>query len=347
MLAVGAAAFAQLNEKNDRKEKAGEDWVLVCDNTNTCRLAGYQMESDDHPVSVLITREAGDVPMSVYLALEAKDQPLPAQVKLTIDGEDLGEVPLNKEGRGLFNAVQAQALGKSIGKNTVPTINFTAGERVWRLSPNGARRRFIELEEKQKRINRPGSFTSPGDSTTPVLAAKKKPVLKLVVPPDDGSDSWSKGDAGFAEFNMELNKRLKNMSGGIKCHPLINNEEAVNEFTKFTVFKLTNDRVLLQSPCEYGTYNMTSIFAVVSGGEKRKIDKVYLISSFGESDDKAYGKGVIRGVEKPGGREDCTAVRELSWDGYKFEETKVLEKGLCRGFSKNPWELPSVVSDVQ
>ncbi len=339
LLMLSGAVFGQSNDG-----QGSEDWVLVCDNTNTCRLAGYQMESDDHPVSVLITREAGDVPMSVYLALEAKDQPLPAQVKLTIDGEDLGEVPLNKEGRGLFNAVQMQALGKSIGKNTIPTINFTDGERVWRLSPNGARRRFIELEEKQKRINRPGSFTSPGDSTTPMLAAKKKPVLKLVVPPADSPTSWSREDAGFAQLNTDIAKALKNM--GIKCHPLINNEEAVNEFAKFTVFKLTNDKVLLQSPCEYGTYNMTSVFAVASG-EKHKIEKVYLISSFGESDDKAYSKGVIRGVEKPGGREDCTAVRELSWDGYKFEETKVLHKGLCRGFSKNPWELPSVVSDVQ
>lgn len=337
LLMLSATALGQSDTKGS------EDWVLVCDNTNTCRLAGYQMEGDANPVSLLITREAGNVPMTAYLALEG--QPLPDQVQLTIDGVDLGPVPLNKSGRGLFNQVQVQALGHSIGKNTVPSINFTAGERVWRLSPNGARRRFIELEEKQKRINRPSSFSSPGDSTTPVLAANKKPVVKLVVPEDDKPDVWSRDDAGFAQFNMDLTKALKNI--GVKCHPLISNEDVVNEFAKFSVFRLTNDKVLLQSPCEYGTYNMSSVFAVASNGEKRKIDKVYIIKSFGESDDQAYRKGVIRGIEKPGGREDCVSVRELSWDGYKFQETKLLHPGLCRGFAKNPWELPSVVSDVQ
>ena len=34
-----------------------QDWDLVCDNTGTCRMAGYQDESSD-PVSILFTRAA-------------------------------------------------------------------------------------------------------------------------------------------------------------------------------------------------------------------------------------------------------------------------------------------------
>ena len=37
-----------------------QDWQVVCDNTRTCRLAGYQAEdSSDFPVSVLLVRHAG------------------------------------------------------------------------------------------------------------------------------------------------------------------------------------------------------------------------------------------------------------------------------------------------
>ncbi|RBC82079.1 DUF1176 domain-containing protein, partial [Xanthomonas oryzae pv. oryzae] len=36
------------------------DWTIACDNTRTCRAAGYQADEGEHlPVSVLLTRTAG------------------------------------------------------------------------------------------------------------------------------------------------------------------------------------------------------------------------------------------------------------------------------------------------
>ena len=32
------------------------DWEIACDNTGTCRAAGYHAEADDRRVSVLLTR---------------------------------------------------------------------------------------------------------------------------------------------------------------------------------------------------------------------------------------------------------------------------------------------------
>ena len=38
-----------------------QDWDLVCDNTGTCRMAGYQEgDGSEHPVSILFTRAAGE-----------------------------------------------------------------------------------------------------------------------------------------------------------------------------------------------------------------------------------------------------------------------------------------------
>lgn len=38
---------------------AHHDWSLACDNTRTCRAAGYQSDDEQLPVSVLHTRKAG------------------------------------------------------------------------------------------------------------------------------------------------------------------------------------------------------------------------------------------------------------------------------------------------
>ena len=39
-----------------------QDWDLICDNTGTCNMAGYQEERDgsEHSVSILFTRSAGE-----------------------------------------------------------------------------------------------------------------------------------------------------------------------------------------------------------------------------------------------------------------------------------------------
>ncbi len=36
-----------------------QDWDIACDNTGTCRLAGYQADETETPVSILFTRQAG------------------------------------------------------------------------------------------------------------------------------------------------------------------------------------------------------------------------------------------------------------------------------------------------
>ncbi|MDH3434307.1 MAG: DUF1176 domain-containing protein, partial [Gammaproteobacteria bacterium] len=47
-----------------------EDWQLACDNTRTCRAAGYQSDDDELAVSVLLTRFAGpDQPVSGKIML--------------------------------------------------------------------------------------------------------------------------------------------------------------------------------------------------------------------------------------------------------------------------------------
>ena len=74
-----------------------QDWDLVCDNTGTCRMAGYQEEGDD-PVSILFTRAAGE-----NAAVEGKFTILPfgeadrdvqvgQDIEIWLNGKSLGKV---------------------------------------------------------------------------------------------------------------------------------------------------------------------------------------------------------------------------------------------------------------
>ena len=53
-----------------------QDWDIACDNTGTCRLAGYQAEETETPVSILFTRQAG---ANAAVAGEVSLLPLPAK----------------------------------------------------------------------------------------------------------------------------------------------------------------------------------------------------------------------------------------------------------------------------
>src|SRR5512139_570127 len=56
-----------------------KDWELACDNTRTCRAAGYQSDDGDLAMSVLLTRMAGPnqpVTAQVMLGSYAEDDPL-------------------------------------------------------------------------------------------------------------------------------------------------------------------------------------------------------------------------------------------------------------------------------
>jgi len=81
------------------------DWELACDNTGTCRAAGYQsLETETPAVSVLLTRSAGpNTSISGELAIgefgieEQLDRlPDPIALSMTIDGRPYGVVRVDR-----------------------------------------------------------------------------------------------------------------------------------------------------------------------------------------------------------------------------------------------------------
>ena len=68
MLLGGMAVFAHADDGSFQYK----DWEMTCDNTRTCRAAGYSSDDAQARVSVLLTRKAG-VNQSVTAKLQLAD----------------------------------------------------------------------------------------------------------------------------------------------------------------------------------------------------------------------------------------------------------------------------------
>lgn len=140
------------------------DWEIVCDNTGTCRAAGYQPEDQDDQhhflgASVLLTRAAGpDAPVEAELQVAPADE-APDRVAMRIDSRTLGEVKL-KDAGGKLNAAQTKALLAAVLKSS--EIRWTARQGDYVLSTTGATAVLLKMDEFQGRLGTPGALVRKG-----------------------------------------------------------------------------------------------------------------------------------------------------------------------------------------
>lgn len=107
-----------------------KDWEIACDNTRTCRAAGYQTEAIGPSASVLLTRAAGPnraVTAEVQLAQSEDESKLPSTLQMFIDKRPIGTVRLDKDKRlGSLSTAQTTALLAALTKNGL--IEWRAGK---------------------------------------------------------------------------------------------------------------------------------------------------------------------------------------------------------------------------
>lgn len=99
------------------------DWMLACDNTRTCRAAGYQDDVGGNlPVSVLLTRKGGP-----RQPVSADAPPFKATLVTASGGDDDGrEINSAHKGRGLGDCWSTASWGWD-GRRFVQTDEATTG----------------------------------------------------------------------------------------------------------------------------------------------------------------------------------------------------------------------------
>ena len=326
-------------------EKTYQDWDLICDNTGTCNMAGYQEEGDgsEHPVSILFTRSAGEqAPVSAQLAL------LPEDV-----GNKTAEIILNGQSIGAIQNISEEGIAKLSEKQTTELltvlkgnadIEVAFGEFKEKVSDKGAAAAMLKMDEFQQRLNTPSALIRQGQEKHAVLAPQAAPKIEAVSVNNRQTTELKRGEKQFDAVLALLRKSNRtNKNSENYCYAL-HKDDVWNE--QITLYPLTKGKVLAEAICLAGAYQSTYYYAILD--EKlTKIEQV-LANQYNYADyDKKTHVLKVEGSFTGRGIGDCWAGQEAVWNGKTFIRTEEHTSGSCKGFAGGAWGgLPIFVSEI-
>ncbi len=327
-------------------EFTSKDWQVVCDNTRTCRLAGYQAENNsDFPVSILLTRRAGaEAPVEGKVKIGgAKESSAKAlmqlgnrhRISMYIDDKSLGETqPFSiAAGDAELTANQVSALLDALTKSS--KIELVLRSSRWQLSDRGASAVMLKADEVQGRSGTPSALINKGSASTNsrVLPPKPAPTLRWVAP---SSKVTADSNENFTIRPSQLAAMVKRTMPDARgvCPNL-------SDDTSWRLIRVSGTQLLAQHNCWTGAYN-TGMGAWLINDNKPY--KPTLITT----DATSYDKGKISAVQKGRGLGDCLTKTDWIWTGSNFEKSHESTTGLCRMIEPGgAWQLPTYVTEVK
>ena len=314
-----------------------QDWDLVCDNTGTCRMAGYQDESSD-PVSILFTRAAGE-----NAAVEGKFTILPfgeadrdvqvgQDIEIWLNGKSLGTVKhISDDAPDKLTEEQTKALLSGLKKES--EIRLTYGKTTLKVSDKGAAAAMLKMDEFQQRLNTPSALIRQGQEKHAVLAPKVKPKIDAVSVKNRKTIELKLGEKQYDNVLALLRK----------AHDGCVDEDL--ESQDITIYPLTHNKVLAEALCFKGAYQSTNYYAVLDD-KLSKVEQV-LAEQYNEAGyDEKQGYAFVRGSYKGRALGDCWAGQDAVWNGKIFIRTSHWMTGACKGLPGGTWQLPIFVSNI-
>ena len=313
-----------------------QDWDLVCDNTGTCRMAGYQDESSD-PVSILFTRAAGE-----NAAVEGKFTILPfgeadsdvqvgQDIEIWLNGKSLGTVKhISDDAPDKLTEEQTKALLSGLKKES--EIRLTYGKTTLKVSDKGAAAAMLKMDEFQQRLNTPTALIRQGQEKHAVLAPQAAPKVEAVSVNNRKTIELKRGEKQFNHVLALLRKANS-------C----DDEDITSQ--DITLYPLTQNKVLAEALCVRGAYQGTNYYAVLDN-KLSKVEQV-LAEQYNRAEyDEKQGYAFVRGTYKGRGVGDCWRSQDAVWNGKIFIRTSEWTTGSCKGFPGGAWQLPTFVSDI-
>ena len=325
-------------------EKTYQDWDLICDNTGTCNMAGYQEgDGSEHPVSILFTRSAGEQsPVSAQLALLPEDVGNKT-AEIILNGQSIGAIQnISEEGIAKLSEKQTTELLTALKGNADIEVAF--GEFKGKVSDKGAAAAMLKMDEFQQRLNTPSALIRQGQEKHAVLAPQAAPKIEAVSVNNRQTTELKRGEKQFDAVLALLRKSNRtNKNSENYCYAL-HKDDVWNE--QITLYPLTKGKVLAEAICLAGAYQSTYYYAVLD--EKlTKIEQV-LANQYNYADyDKNTYVLKVEGSFKGRGIGDCWAGQEAVWNGKTFIRTEEHTSGSCKGFAGGAWGgLPIFVSEM-
>ena len=315
------------------------DWELACDNTGTCRAAGYQPGDSGLAVSVLLTRKAGPgqaVRGQLQIgepATEAARRKTPAILNLSmqVDGAKAGALSAGDAPAELSPKIVATLL-RALPRTAV--IVFSDGKQKWQLSDKGAAAIMLKMDEFQGRLGTRGALVKPGTaSEQQVHKATAAPVVQAV--------RWAKAAPGKTLLTEQqadpVRKALRStLSDQHYCPELLDGDEE-----PLSVRRLDNRRMLVSTRCGTGAYNISDGYWVIDDSPGFA---PVLVTTSGSEIEEPH----ILESHKGRGIGDCRTSASWTWDGTRFVQTSMSSTGMCKMVAAGgAWELPRIVADVR
>ena len=321
-------------------EKTYQNWDLICDNTGTCNMAGYQEERDgsEHPVSILFTRSAGEkAPVTAQLAL------LPDEL-----GNKTAEIILNGQSLGTFQNFSEEGIAKLSEKQTTElltalkgnaSIEVIFGEFKEKVSDKGAAAAMLKMDEFQQRLNTPSALIRKGQEKHAVLAPQAAPKIQVAYIKNPSKTELKRGEKQF-DAVLALLRKSADSSAIDYCASLHDDSEQKT----ITLYSLTQGKVLAEAVCISGSAAYTGYYAVMDN----KLSKVEQVLedqyTFAYYDEKLNAL-IVEGSYKSSGLAESWYGYEAAWNGKTFITTAEYTSGSGKGFIGSAWGgLPTFVS---
>lgn len=313
-----------------------KDWEVACDNTRTCRAAGYQTEGMVPNASILLTRKAGPnqpVVAELQLAQTEDDNATPAVLTMSIGKQTHGTIKMDRENRtGTLSPEQTMALLNAL-PNDDP-IAWTAGKVSWSISKMGANAALLKMDEFQGRLGTPGALIRKGSKPeSSVLPALPPPVvLSPHIKPGQPAPRLSA--AQTTSLLAELRRSIKEGD----CDGLVPES---GEAPILALEALSDKAMLVSTECWRGAYNTGNGFWVANRSAPYS-------PRFITADADSHDDGVLTSFHKGRGIGDCIGGDTWTWDGRTFIHTSTSTTGMCRQFAAGgAWDFPTLVSEVR
>lgn len=319
-----------------------KDWQLACDNTGTCRAAGYQEDGVQPAVSMLLVRSAG------------AHQALTGQIRLgSYDESDsamadgVAELAIKVNGRAVGKAVfDGSADAYMLPRSVMPallaalqqssSVTFWSGNKAWKLSSAGASAVLLKMDDVQGRLGTVGAIVRKGSKREESVVPPTAPPLVVAAPVSPAS-----GQAVLnAAQRSALWKALQRVTSADDCAAL-HGGGAGGQAAELDVQRLSGTRLIASMVCQTGAYNQSSTFWLVNAAPPY----APVVAVDHASD---YADGEISSSQKGRGLGDCWTADTWIWDGVRFVPTLHATTGMCRLVAAGgAWHLPSYVATVR
>jgi hypothetical protein len=322
------------------------DWEIACDNTLTCRAAGYQREDSEPAVSLLFTRKAGaNQAVTIQVALGDNDNEsllknLPEIYSITmyINNTSYGDIEIHKDKNGAeLSATQTTALLNNIKQNAEIVFVEPSQHARWQVSDNGAAAVFLKMDDVQGRINTQSALIKKGNNDLKqVHESLPTPVIDVPAIPatTDADKKWLKKNqpAIIAALNRTLKKGDDN-----ECPLLKDNSDPDKALT---VNRISRSQLLISTACWQAAYNDGAGYWLINDNAPFKATLVTAMA-----DD--FEQGEISYHQKGRGLGDCWSVGGWAWNGKQFVVSSQMTTGMCRMVvAGGAWSLPTYISEI-